>query len=105
MVSKAKLENVVKAPQNPTTISNRQRGSSSTRCVLQIMKNPTMKLPLRLMNRVPKGKTGLMNLAAQRLITQRKLAPKAAPIEIMSTSLKLRTIDFSYIKVRSYQRA
>jgi hypothetical protein len=45
---------------------------------------------------VPKGKTGLINLAAQRLISQRTLAPKTAPIEMMSTSLKLRTIDFSY---------
>src|SRR3954469_9741488 len=46
-----------------------------------------------------------MNFAAQRLISQRKLEPKMAPMEIMSTSLKLRTIDFSYTKGRSYQRA
>src|SRR3954464_15214160 len=83
IVSNAKLEKVVNAPQNPTTISNRHRGSSSTRCVLQIIKNPTMKLPTRLINSVPKGKTGLINFAAQRLISQRELAPKMAPIEMM----------------------
>jgi hypothetical protein len=54
-----------------------------------------MKLPVTLMKSVPKGNTGLINFAAQRLISQRQLAPKTAPIEIMSTSLKLRTIDFS----------
>jgi hypothetical protein len=59
------------------------------------MKNPTIKLPVTLMKSVPKGNTGLINLAAHRLISQRQLAPKTAPIEIMSTSLKLRTIDFS----------
>src|SRR5436309_13028443 len=105
MVSKAKLENVVNAPQNPTTINNRQRGSSSTRSVLQIMKNPTMKLPLMLMKRVPQGKTGPTNFAPQRLISQRKLAPNTAPIEIMSTSFKLRKVEFSLPGGRSYQRA
>src|SRR5438045_1704683 len=88
MVSNAKLEKVVNAPQNPTTISNRHRGSSSTRCVLQIMKKPTIKLPVMLIKSVPYGKTGLINFAAQRLMSQRKLAPKIAATELMSRSLK-----------------
>src|SRR5450432_749155 len=85
MVSKAKLEKVVKAPQNPTTISRRQRGSSSTRSVVQIMKKPTMKLPVTLMNNVPKGKTGPRMRDAKRLMNQRVLAPRMAPMEITRT--------------------
>jgi len=50
---KAKLENVVNAPQKPTTINNRHRGSSRVRSVAQITKKPTAKLPLTLITSVP----------------------------------------------------
>ena len=45
-------------PQKPTTTSSRHRGSTNTRSLVQITKNPTMKLPTMLMESVPKGKTG-----------------------------------------------
>src|SRR6266568_6689415 len=85
MVSKAKLEKVVNAPQNPITTSRRQRGSSNTRSLDQIMKKPTMKLPVTLMNNVPYGKTGPRTREAKRLMNQRALAPRMAPMEIIRT--------------------
>jgi hypothetical protein len=61
------------------------------------MKKPTTKLPVTLMKSVPKGNMGLMIRAANRLMTQRALAPKIAPIEITSKSLmgRLRKMEFS----------
>jgi hypothetical protein len=47
------LENVVNDPQKPMTTSKRHRGSTKTRSVVQMTKNPTMKLPIMLMIRVP----------------------------------------------------
>src|SRR5580765_5536565 len=67
MVSKAKLEKVVYDPQKPIATNRRQRGSTNTRSVVQIRKNTRIRLPVTLINNVPKGKAASLKRVIIRL--------------------------------------
>jgi hypothetical protein len=63
-------------------MSRRHLGSARTRSVVHTRNRPSRKLPVMLMNRVPKGKLAPIRRAAMRLTRKRRLAPRTAPRDI-----------------------
>src|SRR4051812_12414628 len=65
-------------------MSSRQRGSATTRSVVQTRKKPSTKLPEILIASVPNGKPGDVSFVTCWAIQYRRFAPTIAPIEMYS---------------------